>query len=1102
MLRAVRKHFQQSAFRWAVLWLLATGLVSSLTADVAAQIELNDRPIRSISITFPTGSSSQADEEEFHSIAEQTVGDKYSVVRVRDSIEALHRTNKIISVDVEASDTPQGIDLRYDIKRKPLAQKVSIELQDANGEPVTEQELMFKLNLLDPGTPITDQTLQSNANVILEYLRDRGYFNAEVTFTQTPVQGGSGVGVVFHVKPNTQAKVETLNVNIAGADNAKIRSDLKLQPGEPYSRDRLNTDVDKVRADLREASFLAPELDEPGVVFDSEKNAINIDIKGSVGPTVTIKVDAGKESIKSKATQEKLIPILSQGTLDYSAIVEGERRLENFYQEKGFFFANVTPKCSVTPPFTEDEASAVTNNTEFLCSALGSAELTNRKVEVVYETDLNRRLNLSEIRLQGTTQFTIDDIRPALESQVSNILGFIPIFGYGHGLTSQRLLDQDAATIKSLLSELGYRDAQVRVNQGVSPAGNDLIITFVVDEGRPTVVSDVEFVGNKAIDSARLRSTIGDFVGQNYSRARLRVAQQKLATLYSEEGYFDARVTTGETFADAPPDAPQKTVKITFTVENEGKKVVVNRVLVTGNVDTHPNAILRAVTIKPNDLLKRTDIYTSEQNLYSTDVFSRVDIKPQAAGPGPNNTRLSDVIVAVEEQAPRLMQYGGGYSTDLGANGFFDIRHFNLLGNLWQGGARIRWSQQQQLIQFDFIDPRFMRDGEKRFAPLTITAEYQRDSTVTRFFRSAFDRGTFGIVQRIDANGNPVDEFGNRVANPTINRLTFTAETNRTISLRQRAVVFLRYRYEDVRLFNIYSLLIKDLLLPDQKVRISGFGLTFVRDTREKCTIKYSILETIARGEPGDKCRYDAADPTRGDYLTAEYNMSAPALGANIGFQKFQLSYNYYYSFPQFRNATIAARGILGLANVFARGNRFSSSQFPGLEGVLPISERFFAGGAYTLRGFAFEEAGPRVVVVPQWTFHDTKGNPVTLDPFTVPFGGNALAVVNIEGRIPLSDSIRAVPFYDGGNVFRRVGDLFNPPNAPANDAFTANLRAVWSHTVGLGLRIKTPIGGEFGVDYGWLLNPPRFLVPQAVGPDAIYQLPRHQLHFRFSQAF
>jgi outer membrane protein insertion porin family len=1101
MMLPIRTLALSSKWMFVLRWLSVIVVYSTLAIALIAQVELNDRPIQNISIVFPNGGPNPADEEEFHSIAEQAVGATYSVVRIRDSIEALHKTNKIVSVSVEAEQATNGVNLRYVIKRKAQAQKVSIDIQNVLGDPVTEQELMFKLNLLDPGTPITEQTLQNNANIILEYLRDRGFFNAQVTYTETPLQNQTDVSVTFHVRPNVQAKVSSFNVNVAGADNAKIQLDLKLKPGELYSRDQLNTDLEKIRSDLRDQNFLAPELDEPRVVYDSEKNAINISVEGKVGPTVTVKVEAGKESVKSKSTLSKLIPILSQGTLDYSAIVEGERRLENFYQEKGFFFANITPKCSVTPPFTEEEASAVTNNTEFLCSALGSAELTNRKVEVVYEGDLNRRLNLTDIRLKGTTQFTIEDIKPALESQESNILGFIPIFGYGHGLTSQRLLDQDATTIKSLLRELGYRDAQVRVNQGVSPTADNLIITFEVEEGPPTVVSDVSVAGNKEIDTATLLGLVNDLVGKNHSRARVRNAQQKLSTFYSEHGYFDARITTSETFAEEQ-NADRKTVKVAFKVENEGKKVVINRILVTGNIDTKPQAVLKAVTLKPNEFLKRTDIYTSEQNLYSSDVFDRVDIKPQPAGPGPNGSRLSDVIISVEEQAPRLIQYGGGYSTDLGGNGFIDLRHFNLLGNLWQGGARIRWSQRQQIVQFDFVHPRFMPDGKNRFAPLRLTAEYQRDSTVTRFFRSAFDRGTFGIVQRLDENGNPVDEFGNNAGSPTINRLTFTAETNKTLNRSQRTVIYFRYRYEDVRLLNIDSLLIKDLLLPDSRVRISGFGATFIRDTREKCSIKYSILETIARGEPADRCRYDAADPTRGDYLTAEYNVSIPALGANIGFHKLQLSYNYYYSFPSLRNATIAARAILGLATVFSRGNRFSSAQFPDLEGILPISERFFAGGAYTLRGFDFEEAGPRVVVVPQGVFRNSKGDPVFLDPFTVPFGGNALAVVNIEGRIPLTDSVRAVPFYDGGNVFRRIGDIFNPPDVPANDVFRQNLRALWTHTVGLGLRIKTPIGGEFGIDYGVLLNPPRFLVPQQAGPNAIYQLKQGQLHFRFSQAF
>ena len=51
----------------------------------------------------------------------------------------------------------------------------------------------------------------------------------------------------------------------------------------------------------------------------------------------------------------------------------------------------------------------------------------------------------------------------------------------------------------------------------------------------------------------------------------------------------------------------------------------------------------------------------------------------------------------------------------------------------------------------------FLADGDKRFAPLTFSAQYQRDTTVTRFFRSAFDQGTFGIVQRIDEEGYPVE---------------------------------------------------------------------------------------------------------------------------------------------------------------------------------------------------------------------------------------------------------------------------------------------------------------------------------------------------------
>jgi outer membrane protein assembly factor BamA len=320
--------------------------------------------------------------------------------------------------------------------------------------------------------------------------------------------------------------------------------------------------------------------------------------------------------------------------------------------------------------------------------------------------------------------------------------------------------------------------------------------------------------------------------------------------------------------------------------------------LLNGNVLTNDSAVRRALEISTDSVLRQTDIFASEQRLYSTDAFDTVNFQIEPAGDRADGLgKQSDVIVNLEEKKPRLITYGGGYSTDVGLSGFFDIRNFNLFGKLQQGGAQVRWSQRQQLVQLDFIDPRFFRDGEdlkglKKFAPLKFTAQYRQDSTVTRFFRSAFDSGTFGIVQRVDANGNAIDEFGNAAGDPTLNRLTLSVETNRSISQKDRSIIFLKYRFEDVRLFNFESLLIKELLRPDARIRISGVSAIFVRDTRKNCSIKYTLLEIIAKGEKGEPCRYSAGDPTDGDYLTAEYDLSTKVLGANIGFNKLQVNYN------------------------------------------------------------------------------------------------------------------------------------------------------------------------------------------------------------------
>ena len=150
----------------------------------------------------------------------------------------------------------------------------------------------------------------------------------------------------------------------------------------------------------------------------------------------------------------------------------------------------------------------------------------------------------------------------------------------------------------------------------------------------------------------------------------------------------------------------------------------------------------------------------------------------------------------------------------------------------------------------------------------------------------------------------------------------------------------------------------------------------------------------------------------------------------------------------------------------------------------MPISERFFAGGANTLRSASILNRPGRV-----WSSF-RRGSSATAAVTRLPSIRSPCRSAAMLSRwstskrgIPLSDWVRAVPFYDGGNVFRSVSDIFKAPAVPSGDVFRQNLRATWSHTVGLGLRLKTPIGGEFGVDYGFLLNPPEFLIPQVSGP-------------------
>jgi outer membrane protein insertion porin family len=202
----------------------------------------------------------------------------------------------------------------------------------------------------------------------------------------------------------------------------------------------------------------------------------------------------------------------------------------------------------------------------------------------------------------------------------------------------------------------------------------------------------------------------------------------------------------------------------------------------------------------------------------------------------------------------------------------------------------------------------------------------------------------------------------------------------------------------------------------DQHVRLSTLAANITRDTRD-----------------------NALDAHKGVLDSIELDFNNTKLGSSVDFVKLNGQAAYYKQ--AFHNIVWANSVRVGLAQQFANSR-------------VPLSEEFFTGGGNTLRGFPLDGAGPqrKVEVCP----NGTSGCNVTIN---VPSGGNELFLINSEARIPLpiKKGLGVVGFYDGGNVFPRVG--FHE--------FTS----LYTNNVGLGLRYATPVG-PVRVDVGRNLNP------------------------------
>ena len=520
-----------------------------MTLTAFAQVaDYEGRLVSTVEVVLEGSPPDPDDQAEFKSLLKIVSGREYAAVNARESLHDLFASGRIATARIEIAEVQPGgarnspIRVRFIVQRQIVIAGVTLRIAPTTGTPIARDEIRARLNLLEPGRRFSMPAIERNADEIQAYLRDRGYYNAAVEHTEIPdpsdVTGARRV-VVYTITPGAQARVGQFAIDIPGFDLNAVRPTLKLQTGAPFTHDILGEDLVRIKQALIAKRFLAPQLEDPEITIDSPEinvTLINVTLKGQVGPYVEVVFSHYNLNEKK---QRELLPITREGNIDYSALQEGGRRVRYQLQEQGYFFSEVHPLCTVTPP----TPSTVENGTEETCQNLNPAVLRDHIVKIIYDVQLNRRLKLTDIRITGTNKITFADVQPDLKSQKASAVAFVPFLGgYGRGFTSNAMLQEDSRTIKAYMQNLGYRHAEVHVLQGVSPSQDSLIITFEVEEKALTRVAAIEIRGEKAFTEDRLRKEINTIKGGPYSPAQVRADNDQLLNLYAREGYIEAEV--------------------------------------------------------------------------------------------------------------------------------------------------------------------------------------------------------------------------------------------------------------------------------------------------------------------------------------------------------------------------------------------------------------------------------------------------------------------------------------------------------------------------------------------------------------------------------
>jgi len=657
-------------------------------------------------------------------------------------------------------------------------------------------------------------------------------------------------------------------------------------------------------------------------------------------------------------------------------------------------------------------------------------------------------LEVKEIRFVGAHTFPDALLRAAIETSASGcsspVLFAVCWLGVGRDrrYVDDAVLRQDSVRLTLFYWQRGYREAIV--DPDTLFEGGRAVVVFNIDEGEPVRLVSFEIVGAEEVLPPNALRNLPLRLGEPFSLIDVEATRDTLINRLVNRGYARAEVLRS---ADIRTDSVRE-ASVLFEVY-PGTLARFGEIEVRGAEKVSPSVIRRMLTIAPGDLYRRSELLRSQRNLFGLDILRHAQI---SAVLDHEPDSIVPVIVQVNEGDTHRVRVGAGISTAECANAearwtsrnfFGGARRLEVRGNVSnvlaeQLGAFPCWhtgegtySRIAGSLAVDFVQPWF-------FSPLnTFNAGIfvERRSLPEVFVRTALG-GYVSISRRLDSRSTLTFAY-----RPELTRLNAAQDLFFCVSLVACAD--------------------RDIQILREPHWLAPLALSFARDESNALFA-----------------------PTHGYILRLDVEYAAGITGSDFAYSRLAAEWSGYWEIAD--DVVLAGR----LRPAWAR-----STAEPGAGLGLHPQRRFFSGGPSSVRGYAQNRLGPKVVTVDASRFlalPDSLGGagctaaeindgscdagrldqsrfPNAFEPR--PTGGAAVLEGSAELRFPLiGDRLRGAAFVDFGQAWSRVEDF-------------GSGGLVW--TPGFGVRYFTPIG-PIRVDLGF--NPGRTESVRVITTDVCEQ--------------